>query len=218
MSSARADTAQILRRSTVNDTMVTVVGNVVGSPRLVHLKNGSVTNFRLASTSRRYDAGAQQYVDASTFYVDVECWNDLSTHVSASVGKGDPVVVHGMLSTHEWDSDAGRRSRPQIKALAVGHNLVRGITAFTKLKGVRAATASVAEGTAAEPSDTVPDGLSDEEFTDRVDRLTGEVIERPADDEPEDFDGLVRGRDYVGDTAALHSPTTDDLGSEPAHV
>jgi single-strand DNA-binding protein len=202
----------------VNDTMVTVIGNVVGSPRLVHLKNSSVTNFRVASTARRYDAAAQQYVDASTFYVDVECWNDLSTHVSASVGKGDPVVVHGMLSTHEWDSDAGRRSRPQIKALAVGHNLVRGISAFTKLKGVRAVAPPVADDAGFESPVTVTDELSDEEFTDSVDRLTGEVLERAADDDPEEFDGLVRGRDYVTDPATLHSLTTDDLGSEPAHV
>jgi single-strand DNA-binding protein len=202
----------------VNDTMVTVVGNVVGSPRLVRLKNGSVTNFRLASTARRYDGGAQQYVDASTFYVDVECWNDLSTHVSGSVGKGDPVVVHGMLSTHEWDSDAGRRSRPQIKALAVGHNLVWGISAFTKLKGVRAAAASIAGPAEAESSDAAPVDLSDEEFTDGVDRLTGEVVERPADDDTEAFDGFVRGRDYVTDPATLHSLTTDDLATEPAHA
>jgi single-strand DNA-binding protein len=196
--------------------MVTVVGNVVGSPRLVRLKNGSVTNFRLASTARRYDAAAQQYVDASTFYVDVECWNDLSTHVSASVGKGDPLVVHGMLSTHEWDSDAGRRSRPQIKALALGHNLVWGISAFKKLKGVRGATASTAGE--AEPSDAVPADLSDEEFTDRVDRLTGGVVEQRGGDDPQEFEEILRGRDYVGDPATLHGPTTDDLSVEPAHA
>ena len=202
----------------MNDTMVTVVGNVVGSPRLVRLKNGSVTNFRLASTARRYDAGSQQYVDASTFYVDVECWSDLSTHVSGSLGKGDPVVVHGMLSTHEWDSDAGRRSRPQIKALAVGHNLVWGISAFTKIKGIRTATAPTAGAAEAEPSGDRPVELSDEEFTDRVDRLTGEVLGPPADDEAEEFDGFVRGRDYVSDPSTLHTLTTDDLDAEPAHA
>ena len=43
----------------MNDTIVTVVGNVVDSPRRVSLDNGAVTNFRRASTARRYDAGRQ---------------------------------------------------------------------------------------------------------------------------------------------------------------
>ncbi len=39
------------------DNLVTVVGNVVDSPRRVSLANGAVTNFRMASTGRRYDVG-----------------------------------------------------------------------------------------------------------------------------------------------------------------
>jgi single-strand DNA-binding protein len=40
----------------MNDTMMTIVGNVVDSPRRRETKNGhDVTNFRVASTSRRYD-------------------------------------------------------------------------------------------------------------------------------------------------------------------
>jgi single-strand DNA-binding protein len=53
--------------------MVTVIGNVVDSPRLVRLENGRVTNFRMASTARRYDTRSQEFVDSGTFWVDVEC-------------------------------------------------------------------------------------------------------------------------------------------------
>jgi single-strand DNA-binding protein len=94
-------------RSTVNDTFVTVVGNVVDSPRRVSLENGAVTNFRMASTARRYDAARQEFVDASTFWVDVECWNGLSGNVSASISKGDPVIVQG--AEHQ---QLGERERP----------------------------------------------------------------------------------------------------------
>ena len=41
----------------MNDTTVTVVGNVVDAPRRNNTQNGAVTNFRLASTARRYDLG-----------------------------------------------------------------------------------------------------------------------------------------------------------------
>jgi single-strand DNA-binding protein len=185
----------------VFDTMITVVGNVVDSPRKKSVNNGSVTNFRIASTARRFDSSAQRYVDAETFYVDVECWGDLSGHVSASVGAGDPVLVVGSISTDEWETDAGRRSKPRIRARAVGHNLHWGITSFRKLSRPGAPAAGEAS---AEPLESgVPVDPSDEEYGETVDPLTGE---------------LLRGRDYVADPATLHGPTADDLHPEPAHV
>nr|WP_239522337.1 single-stranded DNA-binding protein [Geodermatophilus sabuli] len=123
----RAAPAHQTPRSTVNDTIVTVVGNVVDAPRRFRPESGSpVTNFRMASTSRRFDNRSQEFVDGATFWVDVECWNDLSGNVSGSVSKGDPVIVHGQLSTHSWETDSGRRSIPRIKASAVGPNLAAG--------------------------------------------------------------------------------------------
>lgn len=51
----------------MNDTAMTIVGNVVDEPRLRVTKSGhSVTNFRIASTSRRYDGEAGRWVDNST--------------------------------------------------------------------------------------------------------------------------------------------------------
>jgi single-strand DNA-binding protein len=118
----------------VNDTFVTVVGNVVDSPRRVRLDSGSVTNFRMASTARRYDTKSQEFVDSSTFWVDIECWNDLGANVSSSVSKGDPVIVQGALTTHSWESENGKRSAPRIKAFAVGPNLARGSAEFKRTR------------------------------------------------------------------------------------
>ncbi len=121
----------------MNDTHVTVVGNVVDSPRRVSLENGAVTNFRLASTARRFDGQTQEFVDAGTFWVDVECWNDLSGNVSGSVSKGDPVIVQGTLTTHSWEGENGKRSTPRIRAAAVGHNLARGTGVFKRSRSAR---------------------------------------------------------------------------------
>ena len=123
----------------MNDTHVTVVGNVVDSPRRVSLENGTVTNFRLASTARRFDPQTQEFVDAGTFWVDVECWNDLSGNVSGSVSKGDPVIVQGTLTTHSWEGENGKRSTPRIRAAVVGHNLARGIGVFKRSRPARPA-------------------------------------------------------------------------------
>jgi single-strand DNA-binding protein len=209
----------------VNDTMITVVGNVVDSPRKVRVRSGSVTNFRLASTGRRFDGATQQWVDSSTFYVDVECWNDLSSHVSGSISKGDPVVVLGAISTQEWETDSGRRSKPQIKAMAVGHNLARGIASFTRVKPVRA-VASPGDGSALDPSDDNPDDISDEAlgealdeaFGEPVDRLTGELLGSAEVAASDDVEVILRGRDYVVDPATLKGATSDDLTADPVHA
>ena len=109
----------------MNDTTVTVVGNVVDAPRRNNTQNGAVTNFRIASTARRYDAASEQFVDGGTLWVDVECWNALSGNLAASISKGDPVIVQGALTTHSWESESGPRSKPRIRAFAVGPNLSR---------------------------------------------------------------------------------------------
>jgi single-strand DNA-binding protein len=192
----------------VFDTMITVVGNVVDSPRKARVNNSSVTNFRVASTSRRFDGGSQRFVDGDTFYVDVECWGELSGHVSGSVSAGDPVLVVGSISTSEWETDTGRRSKPRIRARAVGHNLHWGISSFTKLnKPVATAVGQPAES-------ELPADRADEEFAGAVDGLTGEMLDEPSDD----AESILRGRDYVADPATLHGLTTDALGAEPAHV
>ena len=116
----------------MNDTRVTVVGNVVDVPRHNRTANGSVTNFRMASTSRRWDEETRGFVDGATLWIDVACWGDLGGNVSRSVTKGDPVVVVGNLATDSWETDAGRRSSNRIKATAVGLNLARGWSDFTR--------------------------------------------------------------------------------------
>jgi single-strand DNA-binding protein len=176
----------------VNDTIVTVVGNVAEDPRRKNTQNGAVTNFRLASTPRRYDAGTGQYVDGSTFWVDVECWGSLSGNVAASISKGDPVLVQGALYTDSWESDAGPRSKPRIRAFAVGPNLQKGRALFTRDKAGRS---SEEAGTVTPP----PDGGA------------VEASSEPAEE-------LRAGRDYVGTDATLGMEDADELSREPAHA
>jgi single-strand DNA-binding protein len=122
----------------VSATDITVIGNVVNSPTRNRTQNGSVTNFRVASTERRFDSATQEWTDGPSFFVDVECWGELGGNVAHTLSKGDPVVVVGVIRTSEWESDQGRRSRPQIKAEAVAPNLARGTADFRRT--TRAAT------------------------------------------------------------------------------
>jgi len=117
----------------VNKSDTIVVGNICDAPRMNRTQTGSpVTNFRVASTKRRFDQQRQDWVDGHTLYVDIECFGDLAGNVARSLVKGDPVIVTGELYTHHWDSDTGKRESARVKANAVGPDLTRGWATFTR--------------------------------------------------------------------------------------
>ncbi|WP_336028787.1 single-stranded DNA-binding protein [Geodermatophilus sp. FMUSA9-8] len=170
-------------------TEITVTGNVVASPTRVRTQNGAVTNFRVASTERRYDAATGTYVDGSSFFVDVECWNELGANVASSVSKGDPVVVRGLLRTEEWETEKGRGSRPRIRARAVGLDLSRGTAEFRKTQR---------STTAAPP----------------VQEAVDEALREALDGTPEDE---MDGRDYSGPSEPLYELDPDSSAGGTAH-
>jgi single-strand DNA-binding protein len=182
----------------VYESIVTVVGNVADSPRRSNLSSGPVTNFRMASTTRRYDAASQGYVDGRTLWVDVECWGNLSGNVVASISKGDPVIVCGQLLMSEWESDDGKRSKIRIKAQAVGPNLDKGRATFTRdrsaPRGNEATDVSSSESFGSGPFGPDPD----EAFSTSVEELEA-------------------GRDYEVEGEALDMDDAD-LPREPAHA
>jgi single-strand DNA-binding protein len=176
----------------MNDTELTVVGNVVDSPRRVRLENSAVTNFRMASTARRYDTGKQEFVDAGTLWVDVEAWGELGGNVARSISKGDPVIVRGTLTTRSWESEAGRRSAPQIRATAVGPNLARGWSDFH-----RPARAALANG---QEAGREPQPTPEEEQLAR------------------DLDEASTSEDYGSGSGALYEVDSESSSQEPARV
>ena len=176
----------------MNDTPLHVVGNVVDVPRQNRTSNGSVTNFRMASTSRRWDEETKGFVDGATLWIDVACWNELGGNVARSVTKGDPVVVVGNLSTESWESEAGRRSANRIKATAVGLNLARGWSDFTRPARVDRSAALAAPPTPSEettPGEETPSG--------------GELYGQ-------------RSTDYIGGEPTLDDADSEVTSEEPA--
>jgi single-strand DNA-binding protein len=114
----------------MNEVMITVVGNVVADPELSTTRNGlPVANFRLASTSRRYDKEAGGWTNGETLYISVRCWRGLAQNVASSISKGSPVIVQGRLYTRtatiEGDSGPRRRHYTDLEATAVGLDLAR---------------------------------------------------------------------------------------------
>ncbi|GGU41973.1 single-stranded DNA-binding protein [Streptomyces lavendofoliae] len=116
----------------MNDTMVTVVGNVATSVDYRDTAAGGLARFRFAATARRWDRERAVWVDGPTSFYTVSAWRALGANLAASVSVGDPLVVHGRLRVREEDRDGRRRTFVDIDASSVGHDLSRGTCAFRR--------------------------------------------------------------------------------------
>ncbi|MFD7918298.1 single-stranded DNA-binding protein [Streptomyces sp. NPDC059740] len=126
----------------MNETTVTLVGNVATAVEHRQTAGGvPVCRFRLATRSRRYDRARETWSDGETSFYTVRAWRALADNVAASVTLGEPVVVHGRLSLREGDQPPERGGQrwfaAEVEAVAVGHDLARGTSAFRKVTRAR---------------------------------------------------------------------------------
>lgn len=118
----------------MNETVVTVVGNVATRPEFRKTPTGvAVARFRLATTARRWDRERGGWADGHTSFYTVWAWRQLGENVVASVGVGEPVVVQGRLRVREEERDGQRWISADVDAIACGHDLTRGTSAFRRV-------------------------------------------------------------------------------------
>jgi len=117
----------------VNETLVTVAGNVASETRMrVTAAGVRVASFRLASTERRYNKELQSWRDGDTVYYTVTCWRAMAENAFESVEKGQPVVVHGRLRVSSYEKDGQVRTAVEIEARSLGHDITWGRSTFVK--------------------------------------------------------------------------------------
>ena len=172
------------------DCNATITGNL-GSP--VGFKSGESNGrkwaraeFRLGST-RRIRRADGVWADAGTTWITVEAWSSLADGVRGSLDKGDPVIVTGRLRTDEWhDLNGEPQSRLVMVADAVGHDLTRGRTRFTRNVPLPAPDPvdPAEQGTAddARPLSVVRDPLGPSEEPERAEDERSEEYEPIADE------------------------------------
>lgn len=125
----------------MNDTITTIVGNVVDTPSRRVLDSGvCVASFRVASTARRFDRVTNRWADGESLFLKVTCWRGLAENTIASVVKGDPVVVTGRLFTRTYEVAESRRASYELEATAIGLDLNRGRATFKRVSTARAVT------------------------------------------------------------------------------
>jgi single-strand DNA-binding protein len=134
----------------VTDT-VTLTGVVATKPENVKTSTGLiVTNFRLASSQRRFDRAAGVWIDGDTNWYTVNAYRWLANNVANSLDKGQHIVVTGRLRVRNWTSGDRKGTSIEVDADALGHDLSFGVSQFLRLKP--AAPADQAQGVGAEPA------------------------------------------------------------------
>ncbi len=152
----------------MNETLITLQGYVGGDVRIRAAGESEVATFRVGCTPRRWSRKEQTWSDAATQWYSVSCWRGLAHHVERSLRRGDPVVVHGRLSTSVWVNSDGRRGDGVRRRGAV-----RGARPQPRHHGVHQDAAPVA---AAEPMAAVP---ADRQRAGRLDRGLSRPVTAP---------------------------------------
>lgn len=121
----------------MNDIITTVIGNAVTDVSLRVTSSGtSVASFRIASNSRRFDKSTNSWIDQEPSYLSITAWSQLAENVALSVHKGQGLVVTGKLKVRQWQDADKSGTNVEIDAIAIGHDLNRGTSEFTKVKRV----------------------------------------------------------------------------------
>jgi single-strand DNA-binding protein len=166
----------------MNETRITVHGNVVTEPVERQGRNGSVfTTFRVATTPYRRTADGR-FVDGDTSFYSVIAFNALAANAASALRKGQPVIVEGNLSIKQYVGNDGQpRTSPEIDADHVGHDLSWGRASFERVSraaalgqdrtadpDVQASVRALAEGGSASvdqrPAHVDADGVVDDAY------------------------------------------------------
>ncbi len=115
------------------DSTITVRGWIGGDVVLRRAGDVPVASLRLACTPRKFNPRTQTWSDGETQWYTVVCWRALGENVADSLRRGDPVVVHGRLELRKYVNGNGVEVEAlEIDAAAVGHDLARGTSRFTR--------------------------------------------------------------------------------------
>ena len=108
------------------ETPLTVVGKVISEITQRTTQNGDrMCSFRIVAQERRFNKETQEWGNGDSLFVEVKCWRKLAENVTASLFKGDHVVVHGRLFLNRYEVNGEPRSMIQLDARAVGPDLSR---------------------------------------------------------------------------------------------
>lgn len=108
-----------------NETVLTVVGNLVADPELRFTPAGAaVANFTVASTPRTFDKQRNEWVDGEALFMRCSVWREAAENVAESLQKGTRVIVQGRLKARSYETKEGeRRTSTELEVDEVGPSM-----------------------------------------------------------------------------------------------
>lgn len=109
----------------MNETILTIVGNLTAEPELRQTGSGvAVASFTVASTPRNFDRQTNEWKDGDALFMRCSAWRDLATNITASLTKGSRVIVTGRLQQRSYqDREGNNRVSLELQVDEVGPSL-----------------------------------------------------------------------------------------------
>ena len=119
----------------MNDTSLTIIGNLVDDPELRFTPGGqAVARFRIASTPRYRDNQTGEWKDGDTLFLTCQAWRQLAQNAAESLERGMRAIVTGRLRQRSYETKEGEnRTVYELEADDIGPALSRATAKVTKV-------------------------------------------------------------------------------------
>ena len=119
----------------MNETTITIIGNLTSDPELRFTASGAaVANFTVASTPRTFDRQSNEWKDGETLFMRCSIWRDAAENVAESLVRGTRVIVTGRLKSRSYDKDGEKRTVIELDVDEVGPSLKYATTKVAKVE------------------------------------------------------------------------------------
>ncbi len=128
------------------EPLITVIGNATADAQLRYTPSGAgVCSFTVASTPRT--KRGDEWVDGTPTFYRCSAWRQLAEGCAETITRGMRLVVHGRLTTREYEKDGVTKMSVELDVEAVGPDL-------------RYATAKVQKANRSDGGGSAPHGRS----------------------------------------------------------
>lgn len=113
------------------ETIITITGNLTRDPELRTVGSGStVVNFTIASSTRTFNRGTNQWEDGDTLFLNCSAWDSqhtaLASNIAHSLSKGMSVIAQGRLTQRSYQAqDGSQRTVVELRVEDIGPSLRR---------------------------------------------------------------------------------------------